>query len=90
MTNVSKLSLQFENKFTIENKDGKIECEYNYRTGELITTKDVDDNPVETIYKEVNFNITPRIYTSDDNYIIYDNLIANYKTTVDVVFKQES
>lgn len=90
LTNVSKLPLQLENKFTIENEDENIECEYNYRTGELITTKKVNDNPVETIYKEVNFNITPRIYTSDDNYIIYNNLITDYKTTMDVVFKQES
>ena len=88
LTNVSKLSLPFENKFTIENKDGKIECEYNYRTGELITNNSVDNT--STNYKEVNFNITPRIYTSDDNYIIYDNLITSYKTTMDVVFKQES
>lgn len=88
LTNVSKLSLPFENKFTIENKDGKIECEYNYRTGELIANNSVDNT--STNYKEVNFNITPRIYTSDDNYIIYDNLITSYKTTMDVVFKQES
>lgn len=88
LTNVSKLSLQFENKFTIENKDGKIECEYNYRTGELIANNTVDNT--STNYKEVNFYIIPRIYTSDDNYIIYDNLIANYKTTADVVFKQVS
>lgn len=92
LTNVSKLPLQFENNFTIENEDGEITCEYNYRTGELITTKTINDNPVETIYKEVNFNITPRIYTSNDNYIdiVYDNLITDYKTTMDVVFKQES
>jgi hypothetical protein len=88
LTNVSKLSLQFENKFTIENKDGKIECEYNYRTGELIANNTVDNT--STNYKEVNFYIIPRIYTSDDNYIIYDNLIANYKTAADVVFKQVS
>lgn len=90
LTNVSKLPLQFENNFTIENEDGKITCEYNYRTGELITTKTINDNSVETIYKEVNFNITPRIYTRDDNYIIYNNLITDYKTTMDVVFKQDS
>lgn len=90
LTNVSKLPLQFENKFTIGNEDEKIVCEYNYRTGELITTKTINDNQVEIIYKEVNFNITPRIYTSNDNYIVYDNLITDYKTTMDVVFKQES
>ena len=88
LTNVSKLPLQFENNFTIVNEDGTIECEYNYRTGELIANN-IDDN-TSTNYKEVNFNITPRIYTSNDNYIVYDNLIIDYKTTVDVVFKQES
>ena len=88
LTNVSKLPLPFENKFTIKNGDGTIECEYNYRTGELIANN-IDDN-TSTNYKEVNFNITPRIYTRDDNYIIYNNLITDYKTTMDVVFKQES
>lgn len=88
LTNVSKLPLPFENKFTIKNGDGTIECEYNYRTGELIANN-IDDN-TSTNYKEVNFNITPRIYTRNDNYIVYNNLIADYKTTVDVVFKQES
>lgn len=90
LTNISKLPLQFENNFTIVNEDGEIACEYNYRTGELITTKTINDNPVETIYKEVNFNITPRIYINNDNYIVYDNLITDYKTTMDVAFKQES
>lgn len=90
LTNISKLPLQFENNFTIVNEDGEITCKYNYRTGELITTKTINDNPVETIYKEVNFNITPRIYTNNNNYIVYDNLITDYKTTMDAVFKQES
>lgn len=84
LTNVSKLPLQFENKFTI----GDIECEYNYITGELIAKNNIDNT--STNYKEINFNITPRIYTSDDNYITYDNLIIDYKTTMDVVFKQKS
>lgn len=84
LTNVSKLPLQFENKFKI----GNIECEYSYRTGELIANNIYDNT--STNYKEVKFNIIPSIYISDDNYIIYDNLISNYKTTIDVVFKQDS
>lgn len=88
LENVSKLSLLFENKFTIENEDGNIECEYNHITEELIANNTVDNT--STSYKEVNFNIIPRIYTNNDNYITYDNLIVNYKTTVNVVFKQAS
>ena len=89
LSSVSKLPLQFENKFTIN----KVNYEYNYRTGEISST-----NENNIIYKEVNFVITPCIYytdISDDNEeveysIVYDNLITEYKTAASTVFKQES
>lgn len=85
LLSVSKLPLQFENKFTIN----KVDYEYNYRTGEISST----NNENNTIYKEVNFVITPCIYytINENEYsIVYDNLITEYKTTAAVVFKQES
>lgn len=85
LSNVSKLPLQFENKFTINN----VNYEYNYRTGEISSV----NNENNTIYKEVNFVITPCIYTSINEMeysIVYDNLITEYKTTASTVFKQES
>lgn len=89
LASISKLPLQFENKFTINDED----YEYNYRTGEISSTK----NENKTIYKEVNFVITPCIYYTDisddkeaEYSIVYDNLITEYKTTASVVFKQES
>lgn len=84
LSSVSKLPLQFENKFTIN----KVNYEYNYRTGEISST-----NENNIIYKEVNFVITPCIYytVNEVEYsIIYDNLITEYKTTASTVFKQES
>ena len=85
LSNVSKLPLQFENKFTINN----VNYEYNYRTGEISSV----NNENNTIYKEVNFVITPCIYTSINEMeysIVYDNLKTEYTTTASTVFKQES